>query len=381
MKITKLETFFVKPRWMFLKITTDEGLVGWGEPIVEGRARTVATAIMEHEKYLIGQDPRRIEHHWQVMYRGTFYRGGPVLVSAISGIEQALWDIKGKDCGLPVYEMLGGAVRDRIRMYAGCHGGGMDDYPGAAAAALARKAQGFTAVKTAVDGPVRNVDSPAIVAKVAGKLAAMREAVGDEMGIAVDCHGRVSPAMAIRFARAFEPYGLMFLEEPCLPENVDAMVRVARATTIPIATGERLFTRWGFRRVLEQQAAAVLQPDLCHAGGIFEVRKIAAMAETYYVSVAPHNPLGPISLAACLQLDACTPNFLIQEHPGMEDGRDLGHDYLKQPFVIEDGYIAVPQGPGLGIEVSEDAVAARAYVGDWDTPLFEDPDDHSVADW
>ncbi|MCX7012930.1 MAG: galactonate dehydratase, partial [Candidatus Sumerlaeota bacterium] len=304
MKITQLETFFVKPRWMFLKISTDEGIGGWGEPIVEGRARTVAMAIAEHAPRLVGQDPRRIEHLWQQMYRGTFYRGGPVLVSAISGIEQALWDIKGKLYGAPVYEMLGGAVRERIRMYGHARGAGPD---GAARGAAEAQRRGFTAIKTGLEAPVRNVDTPAYVERTVEKIAAMRRAVGSEFDIAIDFHGRVSPAMAIRLAEALEPLRPLFIEEPCLPENVDALVRVARATTIPVATGERLFTRWGFREVLEKQAAAILQPDLCHAGGIFEARKIAAMAEVYYASVAPHNPLGPISLAACLQVDSCAP--------------------------------------------------------------------------
>lgn len=378
MKIIKLETFFVKPRWLFLKMTTDTGLVGWGEPIVEGRARTVATAITEMKGYLIGKDPRQIEAHWQAMYRGTFYRGGAVLTSALSGIEQAMWDIKGKHHGVPVYDLLGGPCRERIRMYAGCHGRSLEQ---AAEAARLRVAQGFTAIKTALPTPVRNVETPAFVAEQAARLAAMRDAVGPGVDIGIDFHGRVSPAMAIRLAEAFGPYHPMFIEEPCLPDNVDAMVRIARATTIPVATGERLFTRWGFRDVIEKQAAAILQPDVCHAGGILEVRKIAAMAEVYYASVAPHNPLGPIALAACLQVDAAIPNFLIQEHPGMDDGWDLGQGYLKHPFVIHKGYIDLPTGPGLGIEVDEQVVAERSYDGDWDTPRVYHPDDGSFAEW
>jgi galactonate dehydratase len=378
MKITKLETINVLPRWLFLKIHTDEGLVGYGEPIVEGRARTVAMAVKEIEPYLIGQDPRDIERHWQTIYRGTFYRGGPVLVSALSGIEQALWDIKGKYYNMPVYEMLGGGVRSRIRMYAGCGG---DTPESAAASALARKNQGFTALKTGADAPCRSIDTMEFLERQTNRLAAMREAVGTGVDIAIDFHGRISPAMAIRMAQAFEPYCPMFIEEPCLPENVDAMVRIAQSTTIPIATGERVFTRWGFRELLEKQAVAVVQPDLCHAGGIFEARKIAAMAEVYYASIAPHNPLGPISLASCLQLDACTPNFLIQEHPGMEEKWDLGVGYLKQPFVIKDGYIDLPKGPGLGIELDDDFIAEHTYSGEWDTPRLTHADDGSFAEW
>lgn len=372
MKITKLEIVFVKPRWSFLKMHTDEGLVGYGEPIVEGRARTVAMAVQELEGYLIGQDPRNVEHHWQAMYRQTFYRGGPILVSAISGIEQAMWDIKGKALGVPVYEMLGGACRDKIRIYA--HTGGRTPEE-AAANARSRVQQGFTALKTSVPGPVRIIDNPQMVENIVNNFAAIREAVGKSVDVAIDFHGRISPAMAVRLCQALEPYQPMFVEEPVLPENVDALVTVARSTTIPIATGERLFTKWDFREVVEKQAAAVLQPDLCHAGGILEVKKIAALGELYYSAIAPHNPLGPISLASCIQLDACIPNFLVQEHVS------LGEGYLKQPFVLENGYIPLPKGPGLGIELDDEALADKAYEGAWDTPHWYFKDDGSVADW
>lgn len=371
MKITKLETMFVRPRWVFLKMHTDEGLVGYGEPIVEGKARTVVSAVRELESYLIGQDPRRIEHHWQAMYRGAFYRGGPVLTSAISGVEQAMWDILGKSLGVPIYQLLGGACRDGIRIYA--HTGGATPEE-CARNAKAKVEEGFTALKTGLFEATRIVDTPATVVRATEKLAAMREAVGDEIDIGIDFHGRASPAMAIRFAKAFEPYHPMFIEEPCLPENVDTMVTIARSTTIPVATGERLFTKWGFREVLEKQAASILQPDLCHAGGILECKKIAAMAETYYAAIAPHNPLGPIALASCLQLDACIPNFLVQEQV------TLGEGYLKEPFVMKGGYIDLPTKPGLGIELDEEALASKLFEGDWETPklYFEDG---SVADW
>jgi len=370
-KITRLETFFVKPRWLFLKVHTDEGLVGWGEPIVEGWSRTVAACVDEMGRYLIGQDPRRIEHHWQALYRGGFYRGGPVLVSALSGIEQALWDITGKWLGVPIYQLLGGAVRERIRVYAHVGGESAEAY-----AASARKAieRGFTAVKTCPFGAARFVEGPAFVEQAVARVAALREAVGKSVDIGLDFHGRVGPAMAIQLAKALEPLSPMFIEEPCLPENVDAMATVARSTSVPIATGERLFTKWGFREVLEKQAAAILQPDLSHAGGILEVRKIAAMAEAYYAAIAPHCPLGPISLAAGLQVDACTPNFLCQEQVS------LGEGYLKQPFVVKDGYVDVPAGPGLGIEVDEAAVAEKRYDGSWETPRLWH-EDGSVADW
>lgn len=371
MKITRLETVLVQPRWLFLKMHTDTGLVGYGEPVVEGRAHTVREAVRELEEYLIGKDPRRIEHHWQAIYRHAFYRGGPVLTSALSGIEQAMWDILGKSLGAPVYQLLGGACRDRIRMYAHCGGATPE---AAAEAAKAKVAEGYTALKTGVGKvPARMVESPVFVEACAARFAAMRQAVGSEVDIAIDFHGQISPALAIRLARALEPYHPMFIEEPCLPENVDTMVTVARSTSIPIATGERLFTKWAFREVLEKQAAAIVQPDLCHAGGILEGKKIAAMAECNYAGIAPHNPLGPISLAACLQLDACTPNFLIQEQVSLGDG------YLKQPFQLVDGYIPLPTAPGLGIELDDEAIAALEGH-EWKSPhLFHE--DGSVADW
>ncbi|MGG1553974.1 galactonate dehydratase [Paenibacillus ferrarius] len=377
MKITKLELFHVKPRWLILKTHTDEGICGFGEPIVEGKARTVEMAIRELEPVLLGQNPLQIEHLWQVMYRGAFYRGGPILVSAISGIEQSLWDIKGKAYNVPVYELLGGACRTKIRMYAHCRGESPNEL---AEAAKKLKNEGFTAVKIGIDAPVSNVDSMAYVEHQAARLQAIRSAAGPEMDIAIDFHGRVSPAMAIRLAKAFEPFYPMFIEEPCLPENVDTLVRIANSTSIPIATGERLYTRWGFREVIEKQAAVIVQPDLCHCGGILEAKKIAAMAEVYYGSIAPHNPLGPISLASCLQLDACTPNFLIQEHPTLDEKWDLGVGFLKKPFVIEDGYIDLPEGPGLGIEVNEDFLREQRYSGDWETPRYY-YEDGALAEW
>ena len=383
MKITDIRMYHIKPRWMFLKISTDSGICGWGEPVVEGRARTVETAVNEFRSLLIGADPLRIEHLWQQMYRGTFYRGGPVLMSAISGIEMALWDIKGKYYNIPVYEMLGGSVRDRVRMYGHLKPTGHPgDFPISDMLRITdrRLEEGFTVMKYSVIPPIKPIDSMEMVDKVVERFAAVRERVGKAVDIAVDFHGRVSPAMSIRLLKELEPYYPLFVEEPALPENVDEMVRVSRSTTIPIAAGERLFGKWGFRELIEKQAVSVVQPDLCHCGGIFEARKIAAMAEVYHMQIAPHNPLGPISLAACIQLDVCTPNLLAQEHPGMQDGRDLGVGILKRPFEIEGGYIRVPEGPGFGIEVIEDALAEQSFDGSWDTPhLFFD--DGSVADW
>jgi len=371
MKITKLETFFVKPRWLFLKVHTDEGIVGLGEPALEGRSQTVAAAVQEIGRYLIGQDPRRVEHHWQAIYRGQFYRGGPILTSALSGIEQALWDILGKWLGQPVHQLLGGAVRDKIRMYGWLNGESYGEY--LANARVSTKA-GFTAFKVGLEDAFDLVETPARVETAVNRFAELREAVGYGVDLGIDFHARMSPAMAIRLARALEPYQPMFIEEPVPPENVDALATVARGTSIPIATGERLFTKWAFREVLEKQAATILQPDVSHAGGILECKKIAAMAESYYAALAPHCPLGPIALAACLQVDACTPNFLAQEH------MTLGEGYLKEPFKIDSGYITVPTKPGLGIELDEEALADKLYDGSWETPRLWH-EDGSVADW
>jgi galactonate dehydratase len=372
MRISALEIIHVRPRWSFLKIKTDEGIVGYGEAIVEGRSRTVEMAVKEFEPLLIGEDPRRIEHLWQRMYRGTFYRGGPILTSAISGIEQALWDILGKSLGVPVYQLLGGAVRDKIRVYA--HVGGATPEEAYQSAKQAKE-KGFTCVKTGINGMARRLEPPQFMAEQVERIEAIRDAIGPNVDLGIDFHGKITPALSIRLIQELERVKPMFIEEPCLPENVDVLANIARSTRIPIATGERLFTKWGFREVLEKHAAAVLQPDLAHCGGIMEGKKIAAMAETYYASIAPHNPLGPINLAASIQLDANVPNFLAQEQVS------LGEGYLKKPFELKNGYIDIPTAPGLGIEIDEEAIEEKRYTGDWDTPRWLHEDDGSVADW
>ncbi|HUS07858.1 MAG TPA: galactonate dehydratase [Bryobacteraceae bacterium] len=367
LRVTKLETFLVKPRWMFLKIHTNAGIVGLGEPITEGRALTCQTAIKEIEPYLIGKDPRQVAHHWQAIYRHAFYRGGPILTSALSGIDQALWDIKGKALGVPVYEMLGGPTRNKVRVYA--HAGTPEQM-------TAARAKGFTAFKTgpAKKRPMRYVETPAAVQYAVEHFAALRKAMGDEIDIGIDFHGAVSPATAKLLIKGLEPYNPMFVEEPCQAQNHDVMADIARGTHLPIATGERVFTKWGFREVLEKKAATILQPDLCHAGGITEVRLIAGMAEAYYASIAPHNPLGPISLAAGVQIAASIPNFLCQEQVS------LGEGYIKQPFVVRAGYLDLPAGPGLGIELDENAMADK--IGhDWKNQESYDAEDGSVVDW
>jgi galactonate dehydratase len=367
MKITKLETFLVKPRWLFLKVHTDAGLVGLGEPILEGRAKTCAAAVKEIEPYLVGKDPRQAVHHWQAIYRHAFYRGGPILTSALSGIDQALWDIKGKALGVPVYELLGGPTRRRVRVYA--HAG----TPEKIKELLGR---GFTAFKTgpAKRRPSRYLETPAEVRYSAEKFAELRQAAGDDADVAIDFHGAISPALAKVLIKALEPHAPMFIEEPINCQNHDVMAEIARGTHLPIATGERVFTKWGFREVLEKRAAAILQPDLCHAGGITECRLIAGMAEAYYAAIAPHNPLGPISLAAGIQLAASIPNFLCQEQAS------LGEGYLKKPFVVNKGYVDVPTGPGLGVELDEHALADK-IDHDWKNRELYDADDGSVLDW
>jgi galactonate dehydratase len=366
-KITKVETFLVKPRWLFLKIHTNTGLIGLGEPIVEGRARTVATAIEELTPYLLGKDPRAVAHHWQAMYRHAFYRGGPILTSAISGVDQALWDIKGKALGVPVYELLGGPTRARARVYA--HAATVERIK-------LRKQQGFTAFKTTPfkERPARIVENKAFIDKAARRFGELREAVGDECDIGIDFHGAISPQTARLLIKALEPYQPMFIEEPVNCQQVEVMADIARGTHLPIATGERIFTKWGFREILEKNAASILQPDLCHAGGITECRLIAGMAEAYYAAIAPHNPLGPISLAAGLQLAASIPNFLCQEQAS------LGVGYIKKPFEVKNGYVDIPTGPGLGVELDEDALADK-IDHDWRNRETYDVEDGSVVDW
>ncbi|MCB0632110.1 MAG: galactonate dehydratase [Saprospiraceae bacterium] len=365
--ITKLETFKVKPRFLFLKIHTNQGITGLGEPITEGRADTCAEAVKEIGKYLIGKDPRRIIHHWQAIYRHSFYRGGPILTSALSGVEQALWDIKGKALGVPIYELLGGPTRDRIRVYA---------HARTPEAIRQAREEGYTAFKTGVLNSRQSgiVASPRFIDEAARNFADLRSAAGDDADIGIDFHGAISPQNAALLIRELEPMQPFFIEEPVNCQNVEVMAQLARETHLPIATGERIFTKWGFREILEKGAATILQPDICHAGGIFEGRLIAGMAEAYYAAVAPHNPLGPISLACGLQLAASIPNFLCQEQV------TLGEGYLKEPFQVSDGHIPLPTGPGLGIELDEEALADK-LGHDWRNPETYLDSDGSVVDW
>jgi len=382
MKITKITTYIVPPRWLFLKIETDEGIFGWGEPVIEGRAHTVAAAVDELSDYLIGQDPLQIEKHWQAMYRGAFYRGGPILMSAIAGVDQALWDIKGKYHDAPVHQLLGGQVRDRIRVYAWVGGDRPDAIVASANEAIAG---GFKATKMNITEEMQIVDTMATVDQAVERMASLREAVGNKLDIAVDFHGRVHGPMARVLIKALEPYSPFFIEEPVLSEHLEAMAELRKNTHIPIATGERLFSRYDYKRVFTLGAADIIQPDLSHAGGITECKKIADMAEAWDIGLAPHCPLGPIALAACLQVDAVCQNAFIQEQSQgihYNKSNDLT-DYLVDPSVFhyKDGYVDIPQKPGLGIEIDEEVVIERAKIGHrWRNPLWNHADG-SIAEW
>ncbi|MED4072215.1 galactonate dehydratase [Priestia endophytica] len=382
MKIKSYELFQVPPRWLFLKIETDEGIVGWGEPVIEGKAATVGAAVHELMEYLIGKDPLNIEDHWNVMYRGGFYRGGPILMSAIAGIDQALWDIKGKYYNAPVYELLGGKARESIKVYSWIGGDRPSDV-GDAAKDVVEK--GFTAVKMNGTEELQYVDSYEKIDAVVERIAAVREAVGPYVGIGIDFHGRVHKPMAKILAKELEVYRPMFIEEPVLPENNEALREIAHSTAIPIATGERMFSKWDFKKLLTDGYVDIIQPDLSHAGGITEGKKILSMAEAFDVAAAPHCPLGPIALASCLQVDATCHNAFIQEQSlgiHYNQGSDL-LDYIvdNKVFKYEEGYVKIPDGPGLGIEINEEHVRNMASVGhNWRNPVWRHRDG-SVAEW
>lgn len=382
MIVTAVETFQVAPRWVFVKIDTDDGVTGWGEASLEGNSDVVRAAVNALAEYLVGQDPARIEHHWQVMSKASFYRGGPVLSSAVSGLDQALWDIAGKTLGVPVHQLLGGQVRDRVRVY-GWVGG--DDPSEVADAVAAQVESGLTAIKMNASGALEHLPGPADTAAIMARAEAARVALGPCRDLAIDFHGRFSAAAARRLLPLLEPFHPMFVEEPVLPgNNHAALARLIDASSTPIATGERLYSRWDFQPVL-QSGVAVVQPDLSHAGGISEVRRIAALAETFDAALAPHCPLGPIALAACLQVDFATPNFLIQEqslgiHYNVHS--DL-LDYLLDTsvFAFSHGFIERLTAPGLGIDIDEVAVRRADQMSTpWRTPTWTHADG-SFAEW
>ena len=388
MKIEDIQVFLVHDgdvydrNWLLVKTKTSDGLHGVGEAGFSGREATVAAAIEEYKRYLIGKDPLDIEKHWQYMYRRPFFRGGPVMMAAISAIEISLWDIAGKHFNAPVYRLLGGKYRNKIKVYARAVGKNPDEL---AKDALSQVKNGFKAVKFLVPGMWDGVSTRASwINNVTERVAKVREAVGEKVDIMVDCLGR-TPQEAIDIGQAIEEYRPLFLEEPVPPENPEALVKVANHINVPIATGERLYTRYGFRRILELQVVDVVQPDLCLTGGILEGLKIAAMAESYYVSCAPHNPLSPVSTAVAVQLDACIPNFLMQEYisdikPRKGKLSFARKDLLVEPLKVENGYIKVPTKPGLGIELNEEALQKYPYKP-WDSLFTGYSEDGALSNW
>lgn len=382
MKITGLETYLVPPRWVFLKIDTDDGVVGWGEPILEGHARTLEAKISELRDFLIGRDPLKIEDTWQSLYRNGCYRGGPILMSAISGIDMALWDIKGKAYGQPVHALLGGSVRDKIRSY--CWIGG-DRPKDLVKTTQLMQDQGYNAVKFLASEELAIVDTYQKLDEVVTRIGELRSAVGAQVDLAIDFHGRVHAPMAKVLIKEIETFRPMFVEDPVNSQHIDVLSDLCRSTSIPITVGERLYSRYDFKPVFENRAAAIINPDVAHAGGISEMVRIGQMAEAYDVALAPHCPLGPIALAASLQVDAVCHNAFIQEQSlGMhynEDG-DV-NDYLtpESQFKAQNGYLDIPQAPGLGICIDEEVVIERSKTGhNWRAPIWRHKDG-SVAEW
>jgi galactonate dehydratase len=372
-KITSLDVTPLKNRGLLLQVHTDEGLVGLGSPMNYEHGRTVERALLDMADYLVGRDPRQIEDHWQVLFRSSYSRQMPILLSALSGLEMACLDILGKTLDAPVWRLLGGTVRDRIRVYSGIRGPEPGKYADSARAAVAL---GFTAVKmTPFPDPVRYIDTPGTTMRVVERVEAVREAVGPEIDIAIDFHRAVSPAMARILLRELEAVQPLFVEEPTHPENVDALLEITRSTHIPIATGERNTTRWGFREICEKKAAAILQPDIRHCGGILEMKKIAALAEIHYLAMAPHSAADAVGVVASLHAMAGTPNFLIQEYGG-----GAGQGLFTEPLVFEDGFVAIPQGPGLGIEIDPEGLEAHRQ-DEWRLrSMRRHPEDNSIND-
>ena len=387
MKITAINSVVVNARlrnWIFVRVETDvPGLYGLGEATLEFQTRAVVGAVEDLAPLVVGEDPRRIEHLWQTLFRHPFFKGGIVTMSALSGIDQALHDLKAKDLGIPLWQLIGGLTRDRLRMYD--HLGGGDSgsvYDSATVASFAEKAarskaDGFTAVKILAVGKTAPLDGYAALKDAGRLMAAAREGAGEEMDIMVDLHGRTSAAMAILYARALEPYRPFFLEEPCQPEDWEGIARVARSTPIPIASGERLVHRREFLPLLRAQAIAVAQPDVCHAGGLTEVRRIAALCDAFGVSMAPHNPLGPIATMVNIHFGFATPNFLIQEV--MRSDVPWRDEIVSGVAPIVGGYVEPSQAPGIGVDI--DFAAASKHPFAEARPIQWRHHDGSVADW
>ena len=378
MKIDRIETFLVPPRWVFVRVQA-EGRVGWGEASLEGHAEAVIGAFEAVRDRFLGADATRIEDIWQVAYRGGFYRGGAVLMSALSGLDQALWDLKGKSLGAPVWQLLGGQVRDRVPAYAWIGG----DRPSEVSqAAATRLAQGFGAVKMNATAELGWLESPRALDGVLERVAAVQ---AQGLDVALDFHGRVHKPMAVQLLKLLEPMKLLFVEEALLSEEIEGLAALKAGTSIPFALGERLYSRWDFKPFFERGIADIIQPDLSHAGGISEVRRISAMAEAYDVAVAPHCPLGPLALGACLQIAACTPNHALQEM-SLGIHYNEGHDLLSfvanpEALTPVDGALPIPRGPGLGIDIDEDAVrAAAASPHRWRNPVWRAADG-GFAEW
>lgn len=389
MLITAIKTLVVNAQmrnWVFVKVETDQpGLVGWGEASLEWKTRAVVGAVEDLAPMAVGEDPARIEHLYQKLTRESFWRLGVIGMSAISGIEQACWDILGKSLGLPVYKLLGGAVRERVRMYTHLGGGEMksvyETFDPAPLVDLARQAvaRGYTAVKVVCVPYSEPLMSASVVKKFAAAIETLRLAVGDGVDLMIDFHGRTSPAVAIEYINAVSDYHPFFCEEPVPPGNAAALREVRRAVRVPIATGERLVTRYQFREVFEKQACHVIQPDLCHCGGLLEGKKIAAMAEAYFMSVAPHNPLGPVANAAALHFALSTPNFLIQED--MLTDVPWRWDVVRHSLETRDGYWQKCEAPGLGVEVNEAEAAKHPFQQEPALPTVARARDGAVLDW
>ena len=380
LKIAKIEQFRPKQRTRLVKITTDTGIVGWGETTLEGKPKSTWAAVEELSDYLIGKDPLRIEHHWQHIYRSAFFRGGNVLMSSLAGIDQALWDISGKYYDVPAYKLMGNATRDKIRVYA--HWGISDLSEESLSQSRQRleslQQSGYTAFKTGLAGKWRPHEPPARIDEFVKAAYMMREWVGDGVDLFFDFHAKMTPALAIEVCNEIKGMRPGFVEEPVPQENKEALKLVSQAVAFPIATGERLLSRWEFREIFESNAVAIIQPDVSHCGGMSELRRIASMAEVYYIHMAPHCAIGPVAFSSCMQVDACTPNFFIQEQ--VDAG--LGNGLLQKNWVVEDGYIALPQKPGLGIDIDEDTACRN--VDENEPELGGDEwfyEDGSVADW